>query len=140
MQVWLRGCRKCCGPLVSELDELVCLQCGGRCYPRRALADLVAPEPELPAVPYSPSNPRRRRSQWSEELADRYIDQLERGDRRWWTRNAETIRRLDAGERVKSIAPAVGKTERTIRFLREELRDRRLELETDLNQRSRSAS
>lgn len=118
-QVLIRSCQKCRGTLVSDLDELVCLQCGRRYYPR--------PELPLPAPPLGTEldTPRRRRRKngWSMNY---YGARLERADQRWWARNAEAVRRLDAGEPVKVIASAVGHSERTIRLIREQLRDLRM--------------
>jgi hypothetical protein len=47
----------------------------------------------------------------------------DRSEQRWWSRNAELIRFLDAGNSVRPIAALFCKSERQVRVVREQLND-----------------
>jgi hypothetical protein len=49
----------------------------------------------------------------------------DRSEQRWWVRNDQIIRYLDEGKPVREISILVGRSERQIRVVREELNDLR---------------
>lgn len=129
MQCLLKSCQKCGGDLVQDTDELRCWQCGNYYYPRSAVS-VLAPEPaprtgegesaDLPGAPR-----RRRRSRWAMHDINNLIVAKDRSDQRWWARNAQIITHLDAGKTVREIAALVGRSERQVRVVREQLNDLR---------------
>ena len=129
MQCLLKSCQKCGGDLVQDNDEFRCWQCGNYYYPKIEL-------PELPSgltVPQAsgdcedrpgPSR-RRRRSRWAVRDINNLIVAKDRSERRWWVRNDQTIKYLDEGKPVREISALVGRSERQIRVVREQLNDLR---------------
>jgi hypothetical protein len=49
----------------------------------------------------------------------------DRSEERWWGRNQEIIKYLDEGKPVREISSLVGRSERQIRVVREQLNDLR---------------
>jgi len=122
---WVKGCGRCGGCLARDGDELRCLQCGRRFYPA-GLAAIAAPAPVQ--APVRLPGRKHRKSQLAAHGGVNYAGRAKRLDDAWWLRNAEVIRRLDAGDSVNVIAWALKKPQRTIRLIREVLADRRLSL------------
>jgi hypothetical protein len=48
-----------------------------------------------------------------------------RSEERWWDRNQELIQYLDEGRSVREISVLVGRSERQVRVVREQLNDLR---------------
>jgi hypothetical protein len=132
----LKICQKCSGGLVLDGDEWRCWQCGHYYYPRIALPELLldAPNPsssedpeDLPGV----APRRRRRSRWAVGDINALIVAKDRSEQRWWSRNEQLIKYLDEGKLVREIAGLVGRSERQIRVVREQLNDLRAVTEAD---------
>ena len=126
----LKCCRKCNGDLVLDGDEWRCWQCGHYYYPQIPLPEL---RPDNP-VPESSENPmglpgetlrRRRRSRWAVRDINTLIMAKNRSEQRWWARNQKLILYLDEGKSVKEIASLLGRSERQVRVVREQLLDLR---------------
>lgn len=130
MQVLLKSCQKCNGDLMQDGDEFRCWQCGNYYYPKIDLPELAsappATEPEQVSVDV-PEQPKRRhrRSRWAVRDINSLIVAKDRSEQRWWSRNAELIKFLDAGNSVREIAVLICKSERQVRVVREQLNDLR---------------
>lgn len=129
MQCLLKSCRKCGGDLIQDSDEYRCWQCGNYYYPRATLPELP-PDPaegttgdpsDLPGVPRR----RRRCSRWAVRDINHLIVAKDRSEQRWWARNDQIIKYLDAGKPVREISALVGRSERQVRVVREQLNDLR---------------
>ena len=130
----LKSCGKCGGDLVQDADEWRCWQCGSYYYPKPPVLDPPLPLPDLEpagegdveeAVAAAPRR-RRRRSRWAMNDINTLIIAKDRSEQRWWTRNQAIIEHLDEGQSVKEIAVSVGRSERQVRVVREQLRDLRV--------------
>jgi hypothetical protein len=55
----------------------------------------------------------------------------DRSEQRWWTRNEQLIKYLDEGKSVREIPSLVGRSERQIRVVREQLNDLRAVTEAE---------
>jgi hypothetical protein len=130
MMIKLKSCEKCSGDLVLDADEWRCWQCGQYYYPKIDLPELSqmrgcdapAQEPaDLPGVPQR----RRRRSRWAVRDINALIMAKDRSEQRWWTRNQQLIQFLDEGRSVREISALVGRSERQVRVVREQLNDLR---------------
>jgi len=130
MQVLLKSCQKCNGDLMQDGDEFRCWQCGNYYYPRIHLPELAQVSPaagpdqnplDLPELPKR----RHRRSRWAVRDINSLIVAKDRSEQRWWSRNAEMIKFLDAGNSVREIAVLICKSERQVRVVREQLNDLR---------------
>jgi hypothetical protein len=130
MQCLLKSCQKCGGDLVQDTDEFRCWQCGNYYYPKIDLPELPLDSPipqssgdpdDLPGVPRR----RRRRSRWAVRDINNLIVAKDRSEQRWWVRNDQIIRYLDEGKPVREISALVGRSERQIRVVREQLNDLR---------------
>ncbi len=136
MQVLLKSCQKCHGDLMQDGDEFRCWQCGNYYYPKIDLPELSS----LSAVPDANQNPldlpelpkrRHRRSRWAGRDINSLIVAKDRREERWWSRNAELIKFLDAGNSVREIAVLISKSERQVRVVREQLNDLRAASEAE---------
>jgi hypothetical protein len=132
----LKSCQKCSGDLVLDGDEWRCWQCGHYYYPRLSLPELSldAPAPgssEDPADLPGGTQKRRRRSRWAVGDINALIVAKDRSEQRWWTRNEQLIKYLDEGKSVREIASLVGRSERQIRVVREQLNDLRAVTEAE---------
>jgi hypothetical protein len=132
----LKSCQKCSGDLVLDDDEWRCWQCGHYDYPRLSLPELP---PDVPAS-NSSGDPadlpggtprRRRRSRGAVSDINALIVAKDRSEQRWWTRNEQLIKYLDEGKSVREIAALVGRSERQIRVVREQLNDLRAVTEAE---------
>jgi DNA-binding NarL/FixJ family response regulator len=74
---------------------------------------------------------RRRRSRWAVGDINALIVAKDRSEQRWWTRNEQLIKYLDEGKSVREIASLVGRSERQIRVVREQLNDLRAVTEAE---------
>lgn len=132
----LKNCPKCSGDLVLDGDEWRCWQCGHYYYPRLSLPELPsdAPDPgssEDPADLPGVTQKRRRRSRWAVGDINALIVAKDRSEQRWWSRNEQLIKYLDEGKSVREIAALVGRSERQIRVVREQLNDLRAVTEAE---------
>jgi hypothetical protein len=130
MQVLLKSCQKCQGDLIQDGDEFRCWQCGNYYYPRIDLPELevVAPVVDPNQNPLNLpelAKRRHRRSRWAVRDINSLIVAKDRSEQRWWSRNAEMIKFLDAGNSVREIAVLIRKSERQVRVVREQLSDLR---------------
>lgn len=130
MQVLLKSCQKCNGDLIQDGDEFRCWQCGNYYYPKIDLPELasVLPASDPDQNPQnSPELPKRRhrRSRWAVRDINSLIVAKDRSEQRWWSRNEEMIKFLDAGNSVREIAALICKSERQVRVVREQLNDLR---------------
>lgn len=130
MQCLLKSCHKCGGDLVQDNDEFRCWQCGSYYYPKADLPELPLGPPTYPAsgdpndLPGAPRR-RRRRSRWAVRDINNLIVAKDRSEQRWWVRNDQIIKYLDEGKPVREISLLVGRSERQIRVVREQLNDLR---------------
>ncbi|MDA0734815.1 MAG: hypothetical protein O2909_02790 [Chloroflexi bacterium] len=136
MQVLLKSCQKCNGDLIQDGDEFRCWQCGNYYYPKidlpelaslYSIADPVQNPLDLPELPKR----RHRRSRWAVRDINSLIVAKDRSEQRWWSRNAELIKFLDAGNSVREIAALISKSERQVRVVREQLNDLRAVTEAE---------
>jgi hypothetical protein len=130
MQCLLKSCHKCGGDLVQDNDEFRCWQCGSYYYPKIDLPELplYSLAPQVSGDPDDlPGAPRRRRrcSRWAVRDINNLLVSKDRSEQRWWVRNDQIIRYLDEGKPVREISILVGRSERQIRVVREELNDLR---------------
>ncbi len=128
MQCRLKECQKCQGDLVLDGEEWRCWQCGHYYYPNEPELIIDTPqqmamaeEGELAGV----KPRRRRRSRWAVRDINNLIVAKDRSEKKWWDRNRDLIQLLDNGKTVKEIAQVVGRSERQIRVIREQLNDLR---------------
>lgn len=128
MQCRLKECQKCQGDLVLDGEEWRCWQCGHYYYPNEPEFIMDAPQQmvmteggELGGI----KPRRRRRSRWAVRDINNLIVAKNRSEKKWWDRNRDLIQLLDNGKTVKEIAMAVGRSERQIRVIREQLNDLR---------------
>lgn len=101
--VYLKLCNKCQGDLILEGDEWRCFQCGTYYYP---LNTEPIPDPD---------------SNEADFHVNARIRIQERTKNKWWERNEEVVKYLDAGMSIREIAKKVGKTEQTIRRIKVDL-------------------
>ena len=127
----MKSCNRCNGDLVLDGDEWRCWQCGRYFYPR--VAGLEPPfeesDPEMPETMTKGMSTTARRYRRT-HLAVRDINALivakHRSEERWWNRNRDLIQYLDKGRTVREISELVGRSERQVRVVREQLNDIRL--------------
>jgi hypothetical protein len=110
---------------VLDGDEWRCWQCGRYFYPKVAgLTPL--PDPTEPgAEAEAPVARRHRRPRWAVGDINALIVAKHRSEERWWSRNRELIKYLDEGRPVREISQLVGRSERQVRVVREQLNDLR---------------
>ena len=130
MQCLLKSCQKCGGDLVQDNDEFRCWQCGSYYYPKMDLPELPldTPAPQASGDPDDlPGAPRRRRhcSRWAVRDINNMLVAKDRSEQRWWVRNDQIIKYLGEGKPVREISTLVGRSERQIRVVREQLNDMR---------------
>ena len=130
----LRSCPKCHGDLVLDGDEWRCWQCGQYYYPKRPNMD-VPPESKNGDVfdtrrranrnGLAAAGQRLQRAARAARDINSIIAAKQRSERRWWLKNREIIRHLDAGRSVREIALLINRGQRQIRVVRERLNDLR---------------
>jgi hypothetical protein len=130
MQILLKSCQKCNGDLMQDGDEFRCWQCGNYYYPKIDLPELASASPaakpeQIPADDPEKPKRRHRRSRWAVRDINSLIVAKDRSEQRWWSRNAELIKFLDAGNSVREVAVLICKSERQVRVVREQLNDLR---------------
>jgi hypothetical protein len=89
---------------------------------------LDTPAPQASGDPDDlPGAPRRRRhcSRWAVRDINNMLVAKDRSEHRWWVRNDQIIKYLDEGKPVREISTLVGRSERQIRVVREQLNDMR---------------
>ncbi len=128
MLVQLKSCNRCSGDLVLDAGEWRCWQCGRYSYPKIAGLE---PMPDLPegeaagAMTEEPRTRRHRRPQWAVGDINSLIVAKLRSEERWWSRNRDLIQYLDERRPVREISTLVGRSERQVRVVREQLNDLR---------------
>ena len=132
----LKSCQRCTGDLVLDGDEWRCWQCGHYYYPRLSLPELplevADPSPSGDPADLPGATPRRRRrSRWAVSDINALLVAKDRSEQRWWTRNEQLIKYLDEGKSAREIAALVGRSERQIRVVREQLNDLRAVTEAE---------
>ncbi|MFQ6027466.1 MAG: helix-turn-helix domain-containing protein [Dehalococcoidia bacterium] len=136
MMCKLKSCEKCSGDLVLDTDEWRCWQCGHYYYPKIDLPELPlmngtdAPSEDPSDLPGAPQR-RRRRSRWAVRDINALIVAKDRSEQRWWNRNQQLIQYLDEGRSVREISALVGRSERQVRVVREQLNDLRAVADPD---------
>ena len=116
-----------------DTDEWRCWQCGRYYYPKPPVLDpsLSLSGPESLAAEAAEeiiersSRRRHRRGQWAMGDINTQIAANDRNEQRWWVKNQDLIRYLDQGLSVQEIAAQVGRGERRVKAVREQLRDLR---------------
>ncbi|MBM3943781.1 MAG: hypothetical protein FJ316_12910 [SAR202 cluster bacterium] len=126
----LKCCTRCKGDLVLDGDEWRCWQCGRYFYPDTP--DLQPPPEEAAAEAAEEElglvvARRQRRPRWAVGDINSLIVAKHRSEQRWWIRNQELIKYLDEGRTVREISTLVGRSERQVRVVREQLNDLRAE-------------
>ncbi len=128
MRVQLKCCNRCNGDLVLDGDEWRCWQCGRYFYPKIAGLQTSpdVSEGETASMMTEEVKPRRhRRPRWAVGDINSLIVAKLRSEERWWDRNRQIIRYFDEGRPVGEISLLVGRSERQVRVIKEQLHDLR---------------
>ena len=122
-----KNCIKCRGDLVLDGDEWRCFQCGTYYYPNEPVMDLpqeeLESEPDFDASDYDVNSRRVRVRRRNMPNINSVVKAKERSEIRWWTKNQDIIYRLKQGYTVREISELVGKGQRQVRGVQEQLND-----------------
>mgnify|MGYP001590542646 CR=1 FL=1 len=123
----LNSCARCGGDFVLDGDTWRCWQCGRYLYPRLDRQLLFEePDPEVTeTMTEGMPTHRHRRPRWAVENINVLIEARNRNVERWWIRNKDIVQYLDEGRPIREISPLVGRSERQIRVIKEQLYDLR---------------
>jgi hypothetical protein len=127
MRCQLKGCGKCGGDLVLDIEDWRCWQCGRYYYPERSPWELLLDpaESQHPLGIQDEEPERKRRKATRSRRINSVIAATDRSENRWWVRNQQVIVYLDQGKTIRDIAETVGADPRQIRIIRERLYDLR---------------